>query len=402
MATNLDAMPYLGGASATPSQVARVKEIPLSAPWAQPPDRPSGIGDRCRAAMFGVYLRYKNIPEETARHIFQKHEGGCAAAWLRVDAHDRTMSEAAKLARPSLRERCLAAMFGLYLRCKGITENTAREIFKGHVGSRRACVLAWFKVHGRSSDGDVGIGRHAPAAFCRMAEASDQTRRDAVNAERFAAKALKEALPDELPPLWSDWSSQPHEDAARVAILDVASPQPTLPQAAEISQELDWRERFARACAGAAWDDGEVRALMGLQPDEELPGASEQAKLREEITALAQKAGLRAGAPLSTDPVRLAVQVVAGEVGIHPAFQMHPLRPNVSSVEGSSERDRNHSGGVSGLAALGGSEASPWRLPGAIDSPGRIPQFADASAAQHKPASETSAKSLDRRWRGEI
>lgn len=383
MATNLDAMPYLGGASATPSQLARVKEIPLSAPWAQPPDRPFGIADRCRAAMFGVYLRYKNIPEETARHIFRKHEGGCAAAWLRVDAHECRMSEAARLARPGLRDRCLAAMFGLYLRCKGITEETAREIFAGHVGSRRACVLAWFKVHGRLND-------------------------------------LKEAHREELIPHWSDWVSRAPDDAEPAATRDVAGSQATLPQAAATSQVLDhaggteqsaiqapkdvrheelvaqWRERFAQACAGAAWDDREVRALMDLRP------AEEQRKLREEITARAQKAGPRAGAPLERDPERLAIQIVAGEIAIRPAFGSISAKPNIADGVLASAPMKGSMGGASGLAALGGMEASPWpqRQSDAVHSGrGHEPEEVSASNSPGRLRTETAAESLDRSWR---
>lgn len=395
MATNLDAMPYLGGASATRSQVARVKEIPLSAPWAQPPDRPCGIGDRCRAAMFGVYLRYKNIPEGTARHIFQKHEGGYAAAWLRVDAHERRMSEAATLARPGLKDRCLAAMFGLYLRCKGITEDTAREIFAGHVGSRRPCVLAWFKVHGRLNDGELAFGRMVPAlwkqaqewvapyewashlrsaaiekamdaTFRRVIGASDQIRRDAGGLERFATQALKEALREELTPHWGDWVSQVHDEELVTR----------------------WRNQFAQACVGAAWDDIEVRALIGLLP------AEEQLKLRREITASAQKAGLRAAARLTTDPQRLAIQIVAGEVGIHPAFRTIP-----ASASATIKRSR---GGASGLAALGGIQASPWPpRQSDVERSGRghKPEQGIASNSPGRLRTETAAESLDRSWR---
>ena len=155
--------------------------------------------------------------------------------------------------------------------------------------------------------------------------------------------------------------------------------QPGLQQAAETAGRMDgfavqprkdvplekqvtqWREQFAQACAGAAWEDREVRALMDLQP------AEKQLDLREEITALARTAGPRAGAPLDRDAEGLAIQIVAGEISIHPAIGTISPRSNIAGVEGESAPARKRAGGASGLGALGGSEASPWPNPGAPD-----------------------------------
>lgn len=157
-----------------------------------------------------------------------------------------------------------------------------------------------------------------------------------------------------------------------------------------------WREQFAQACAGAAWDDIEVRALIGLLP------AEEQLTLRREITASAQKAGLRAGARLTTDPERLAIQIVAGEAGIHPAFGTIPAKPNLADVGRASATIKRSRGGASGLAALSGMEASPWpQRQSDADYAGRgqKPEEVSAPHSSDRLRTETAAEALDRSWR---
>lgn len=485
MATNLDSV-YLRAAGALPRQAARVKAMPLTAPWAQARDQPPGIADRCRAAMFGIYLRYKGIPEETARWIFQKHSG-CAASWRRVVvvAHDERREALAPLVRPGIGDRCRAAMFGLYLRCKGMTDDMAREIFKAHETRRHRCVQAWFKVHGRSSADDFDFGRVVPAlweeaktwieqyewakhlhaevvdqamdaTYRRVIEASVQARRKAGGLEGFAAQALKEALRTELTAHWWDRLSQVRDDASRAPRGVPADLQLTLRTAAGtfldtfawikqeardelisaactaagqcandasdqdlrdaggldrfVKQALEealretliqhWQERFARACAGA-WDNAEVRALMNLDPGDELPSAPDQVKLRAEVTALARKAGPRAGAQLASDPEHLAIQLVAGEVGIHPAFRTIPPKLNRAGAGRASASVQRRVGGASGLLEVQG-EAMPWPQPGWGAGRSRRGFKADGvSVTQHKPETETIGESLDRRWRGE-
>lgn len=483
MATNLDSV-YLRAASALPRHAARVEPMPLTAAWAQARDQPPGIADRCRAAMFGVYLRYKGIPEETARWIFQKHSG-CAASWRSVVAHDERRAALAPLVRAGIADRCRAAMFGLYLRCKGMTEDMAREIFKGHETRRHRCVQAWFKVHGRSSADGFDFGRVVPAlweeakiwiepykwakhlhaevvdkamdaTYRRVIEAAGQTRRKAGGLEGFAAQALKEALRTELLAHWRDRLSQARDDASRAPRGAPADLQLKLRTQAGtfletfawmkqeardeligaactaagqcandasdqdlrdaggldrfVKQALEkalrealiqhWQERFARACAGA-WNSGEIRALMDLDSGDELPGAPDQVKLRADITALARNAGPRAGAQLASDPERLAIQLLAGEVGIHPAFRTIPPKSNVAGAGRASASVQRRVGGASGLLDVQ-SEAMPWPQPEWGAGRSRRGHKADGvSAAQHKPDTGTIWESLDRRWRGE-
>lgn len=174
MPANLDALPYLGRATPCHQRSATVAGVPLVARWSEDRSRSPGLADRCRAAVFGLYLRYKGISEETARTIFQQHETGrrrCVLAWLQVDRHARESAQAIQSAsgtsRPRLSDRCFAGMFGLYLRCKGIPQETARQIFQGHEASRRRCVTAWLTVdaHWRSSNAAV---IDAPASISKV------------------------------------------------------------------------------------------------------------------------------------------------------------------------------------------------------------------------------------------